>query len=103
MIDFMENLDYSQIEECSAYRFAPNTKWRCIACLGIDVYVFHLPNVPMGGVSDFFDLECDEEGRECGDYGDDDDVRSFNSSGMYKDTLGKQETDSEPISADSGA
>ena len=56
MEDFIENLDYSQIEEGAIYRFAPNTKWRCIACLGIDVYVFHLPDVPMGGVSDFFDL-----------------------------------------------
>ena len=84
MVDFMENLDYSVIEEGAAHQFAPDTKWRCIACLGVDVYVFHLTDVPMGGVSDFFDLECGEEGADYGNDDDDDDDGSYNSSGSYK-------------------
>ena len=88
MEDFIQNLDYSGIEEGAIYRFAPNTKWRCIACLGIDVYVFHLPEVPMGGVCDFFDLECGEEGRARLSRGDDDDDDgSFNSSGLNNKTV----------------
>ena len=85
MTDFIETLDYSAIEEATTYQAPPDTKWRVVACLGVDVYVFHHIDVPIGGVSDFFDLECGEEGADYGD--ENDDEGSYNASGSYKNII----------------
>ena len=81
MSDFIDSLDFSSIQQAASYRFAPSTKWKCIACLGIDIFIFHVTKVPMGALSDFFETECAED--EGGSDNEDEDDLSYRTSGLY--------------------
>ena len=78
MVRFASTLDYPTIHEGSAYKFSSSTKWKCISCVGISVYIYHLVDLAMGGGGrQFLDLECEIDEEDT----DSDDCQSECSSG----------------------
>ena len=80
MQELIESLDYSRIQESGTYNVSLSTEWRCIAVLGITIYIYPVINVPIGGFSDFFDTCKDDGGESDYDESDEDGI-SISASG----------------------